>query len=147
MLSASSPSHLKRATIRPSSLSGCRCRGREDFFAGERGASALDQIESDIALDRPDVWLRLVIFHRNIVRVAHNEVLLPVFDLIAHLLLEHQVPFYPSIAELQAELRSHRELVALVAARDPDAAAAAMREHLEESEQLRQDALHQDEEG
>jgi GntR family transcriptional repressor for pyruvate dehydrogenase complex len=110
-------------------------------------SATLDQIEADISLDLPDVSRRLVIFHRNIVRVAHNEVLLPVYDLIAHLLLEHQVPFYGSIAELHAELRSHRELVALVAARDPEAAAAAMLEHLEDSEQLRQDALHQDKEG
>jgi GntR family transcriptional regulator, transcriptional repressor for pyruvate dehydrogenase complex len=110
-------------------------------------SATLDQIEADIELDLPDVWRRLVIFHRNIVRVAHNVVLLPVYDLIAHLLLEHQVPFYGSIAELHAELRSHRELVALLAARDPEAAAAAMREHLEDSEQLRQDALHHDKEG
>lgn len=108
--------------------------------------ATLDQIESDIARGEPDVWRRLVTFHRNLVRVAHNEVLLPVFDLIAHLLLAHQVPFYPSIAELEAELRSHRELVDLVAARDPGAAAAAMRHHLEDSEQLRQDALNQDKE-
>lgn len=108
--------------------------------------AALDQIEADIAHGEPDVWRRLVTFHRNLVRVAHNEVLLSVFDLIAHLLLAHQVPFYPSIAELKAELRSHRELVALVATRDPDAAAAEMRAHLEDSEQLRQDALNQDEE-
>lgn len=106
----------------------------------------LDQIEADIGQGEPDVWRRLVTFHRNLVRVAHNEVLLPVFDLVAHLLLAHQVPFYPSIAELQAELRSHRELVDLVAGRNPDAAGAAMRHHLDDSEQLRQDALNQDEE-
>jgi GntR family transcriptional regulator, transcriptional repressor for pyruvate dehydrogenase complex len=108
--------------------------------------ATLDQIGSGIAHGEPDVWRRLVTFHRNLVRVAHNEVLLPVFDLIAHLLLAHQVPYYPSIAELEAELRSHRELVALVAARDPDAAAAAMRHHLEDSEQLRRDALQDDKE-
>lgn len=103
--------------------------------------AALDQIEADIGRGEPDVWPRLATFHRNLVRVAHNDVLLPVFDLIAHLMLAHQVPFYPSIAELWAELRSHRELVDLVAAHDPDAAAAAMLHHLNDSEQLRQDAL------
>jgi GntR family transcriptional regulator, transcriptional repressor for pyruvate dehydrogenase complex len=108
--------------------------------------ASLDRIGSDIAQGEPDVWRRLVTFHRNLVRAAHNEVLLPVYDLVAHLLLAHQVPFYPSIAELEAELRSHRELVALVARRDPDAAAAAMHSHLDDSEQRRQDALDQDEE-
>jgi DNA-binding FadR family transcriptional regulator len=102
---------------------------------------ALDQIETDIVSGDPDVWPRLVTFHRSLVRVSHNQVLLSLFDLLAHLLLAHQVPFYPSVAELHREVQDHRQLVDRVGARDPDAAAGLMRVHLEESEQLRKEAL------
>lgn len=107
----------------------------EDLYA------SLDQIGADIVGGGPDVWPRLVTFHRSLVRVAHNQVLLSLFDLLAHLLVAHQVPFYPSVAELHREVRSHRELVDQVSARDPGAAAKLMRLHLEESEQLRKEAL------
>ena len=122
-------------------------------IATER-ASALDleelydylrQVEDGIAKDDPEVWPRLVTFHRSLVRVAHNKVLLAIFDLLAHLLMAHQVPFYPSVAELEREVASHRELVDQIAARDPEAAAGLMREHLNDSEQLRKDALLTDE--
>ena len=102
---------------------------------------SLDQIEGDIVSGGPDAWPRLVTFHRSLVRVSHNQVLLSLFDLLAHLLVAHQVPFYPSVAELRREVGDHRELVDRVGARDPDAAAALMRVHLEESEQLRKEAL------
>jgi GntR family transcriptional repressor for pyruvate dehydrogenase complex len=108
---------------------------------------SLDQIETDIARGDPDVWPRLVTFHRSLVRVAHNQVLLSLFDLLAHLLVAHQVPFYPSVAELHREVGDHRELVDRVGARDPDAAAELMRLHLEESEQLRKEALRRSGEG
>jgi DNA-binding FadR family transcriptional regulator len=104
---------------------------------------SLDQIETDIVNGDPDVWPRLVTFHRSLVRVSHNQVLLSLFDLLAHLLLSHQVPYYPSVAELHEEVRNHRDLVDRVEARDPDAAAELMRLHLEESEQLRKEALRQ----
>lgn len=104
----------------------------------------LRQVEDGIAKEDPDVWPRLVTFHRSLVRVAHNKVLLAIFDLLAHLLVAHQVPFYPSVAGLEREVASHRELVDQIAARDPEAAAALMREHLNESEQLRKDALQTD---
>jgi DNA-binding FadR family transcriptional regulator len=103
--------------------------------------ASLDQIEADIVKGDPGVWPRLVMFHRSLVRVAHNNVLLSLFDLIAHLLLAHHVPFYPSVAELNSEVRSHRELVDLVAARHPQAAADAMRAHIDGSEDLRREAL------
>lgn len=102
---------------------------------------SLDQIEGDIVSGGPDVWPRLVTFHRSLVRVSHNQVLLSLFDLLAHLLVAHQVPFYPSVAELRREVGDHRELVDRVGACDPDVAAALMRMHLEESEQLRKEAL------
>ena len=102
---------------------------------------SLDQIEADIATGDPDVWPRLVTFHRSRVRVAHNQVLLSLFDLLAHLLVAHQVPFYPSVAELHREVQDHRELVDRVGACDPGAAGELMRAHLEESEELRREAL------
>jgi GntR family transcriptional regulator, transcriptional repressor for pyruvate dehydrogenase complex len=101
----------------------------------------LRQVERDIVRNDADVWPRLVTFHRSLVRMAHNNVLLSIFDLLAHLLMAHQVPFYPSVAELQREVVSHRELVDCIAGRDPEAATELMRDHLDESEQLRTDAL------
>lgn len=103
--------------------------------------AALDSIESEIGRNDADVWLRLVSFHRNLVRASGNKVLLSLFDLLAHLLRRHQLPFYGPVAELRSELRAHRDLVDLVARRDPRAAAAEMRHHLEDSEQLRQSTL------
>jgi GntR family transcriptional repressor for pyruvate dehydrogenase complex len=103
--------------------------------------ATLDRIEEDIGRTDGDAWIRLVSFHRNLVRASGNKVLLNLFDLLAHLLRRHQVPFYGSVAELQSELRAHRELVEIVERHDPEGAAAEMRHHLEDSEQLRQNAL------
>lgn len=103
--------------------------------------AGLDQIEADIGRNNVDVWLRLVSFHRNLVRASGNKVLLSLFDLLSHLLRRHQLPFYGSVAELRSELRAHRELVDLVAGGDAAAAAMEMRHHLEDSEQLRRAAL------
>jgi len=100
----------------------------------------LDQIGADIG-SQDDVWFRLLSFHRNLVRASGNRVLVSVFDLIAHLLKKHQMPFYGSVAQLRSDLSSHRGLVALVARHDPDAAATEMHEHLDQSEQARQSAL------
>jgi DNA-binding FadR family transcriptional regulator len=100
----------------------------------------LDRIEAGLE-NESDSWFRLVNFHRNLVSTSGNKVLLSLFDLLAHLLRKYQLPFYGSIADLQAEVRSHRDLVDLVARHDPDVAANAIREHLDNSEQLRQSAL------
>lgn len=101
----------------------------------------LDRIADDITRREQDVYLRLVTFHRNLVKASHNQVLVSVYDLLAHLLRENQVPFYPSLSELEEEVGSHRILVDAIASRDPDAAAAAIHDHLDESEDLRLEAL------
>lgn len=102
--------------------------------------AVLDRIEAGLE-DEADSWFRLVNFHRNLVAASGNKVLLSLFDLLAHLLRKYQLPFYGSISDLEAEVRSHRELVDIVALRDPEAAANAIHEHLDNSEQLRQSAL------
>lgn len=106
----------------------------------------LDEVESrikelGIGREDPDVWRQLHSFHRLLVRAAHNKVLLSIFDLLAHNLVQHQLPFYPLVVDLPSEVLSHRELVYRVAARDPEAAAELMHEHLAATEQLRNDAL------
>jgi GntR family transcriptional regulator, transcriptional repressor for pyruvate dehydrogenase complex len=103
----------------------------------------LDQIAADITRKEPDVYLRLVTFHRNLVKASHNQVLVSVYDLLAHLIRDNQVPFYPSVSQLEEEVGSHRLLVEAVASRDPQTAASAIHEHLEESEDLRLEALHE----
>jgi GntR family transcriptional repressor for pyruvate dehydrogenase complex len=100
----------------------------------------LDQIGAEIGT-RDDGWSRLINFHRNLVRASDNKVLVSVFDLVAHLLKKHQLPFYGSLGDLRSDLDSHRVLVDLVARRDPDAAAAEMQRHLDRSELKRRSAL------
>jgi DNA-binding FadR family transcriptional regulator len=107
---------------------------------------ALAEIGQEIEDGREDVWWRLVSFHRNLVMAAHNHVLLSIFDLTAHLISNYQVPYYLTVAELQSELESHRELVDLLAQRDAEGAAREMYKHLEAAEDLRRDAVEHSEE-
>jgi len=108
--------------------------------------AALDEIGEEIESGREDAWWRLVAFHRNLVAAAHNNVLLSIFDLTAHLISNYQVPFYLTVAELKLELESHRKLVDFIERRDAEGAARAMYEHLEASEDLRRDAVQRSEE-
>lgn len=105
---------------------------------------ALDRISVEMGDNEPGAWVRLIGFHRQIVRLSGNRVLLSVYDLIAHLLRQHHVVFYPSVTQLESEVRSHRELVDLIGNREADPAADAMAEHLRASEKLRRDALGED---
>ena len=107
---------------------------------------ALTEIGEEIESGREDAWWRLVAFHRNLVVAAHNNVLLSIFDLTAHLISNYQVPFYLTVAELKLELESHRKLVDFLARRDAEGAASAMHEHLDASEELRRDAVEHPEE-
>ena len=105
--------------------------------------AALAEIGEEINNGREDAWWRLVGFHRNLVAAAHNSVLLSVFDLLAHLISNEQVPYYLTVAELKLELESHRKLVDFLARRDPDGAADEMHEHLEVAEELTLGAVEQ----
>jgi GntR family transcriptional regulator, transcriptional repressor for pyruvate dehydrogenase complex len=108
--------------------------------------SALAEIGEEIENGQEDAWWRLIGFHRNLVAAAHNNVLLSIFDLTAHLISNYQVPFYLTVAELKLELESHRKLVDFLERRDAEGAAGAMYEHLEASEDLRRDAVEHSEE-
>lgn len=101
----------------------------------------IEQLRAGFERNEPEVWVRMVDFHRDLVRASGNRVLLSLFDLIARLIRSHQVPFYQSIADPESELRSHQELLDLVEQRVPEAAAAAMTRHLEDAERLRTTAL------
>jgi GntR family transcriptional repressor for pyruvate dehydrogenase complex len=101
----------------------------------------IERLNIGFQRNEPEVWTLMVDFHRNIVKASGNRVLVSVFDLIARLIRLHQVPYYQSIADPQSELRSHQELLDLVEQRSPEAAATAMMRHLEEAEQLRNEAL------
>ncbi|MCU1492046.1 MAG: GntR domain protein [Acidimicrobiaceae bacterium] len=118
-------------------LAAMRCSSRDiaDLYG------ALEEIGEEIDAGREDAWWRLVGFHRNIVAVANNRVLLSIFDLTAHLISSYQVPAYLTLAELKLELESHRELVDYLARRDAEGAARAMFLHLEAAEELRREAV------
>jgi DNA-binding FadR family transcriptional regulator len=121
-------------SIRLAALRGTR-QDVDDLY------SALAEIGEEIESGREDAWWRLIGFHRNLVAAAHNNVLLSIFDLTAHLISNYQVPFYQTVAELKLELESHRKLVDFLARRDAEGAASAMYEHLEAAEDLRRDAV------
>lgn len=131
--------HESRQIVETGALRAATLRATDAEIRGLH--LTLDRIAEDISHEEPDVYLRLVTFHRNLVKASHNQVLVSVYDLLAHLLRENQVPYYPSVAELEEEVGSHRSLVDAIASGDPDTAAEAIREHLNDSEDLRLEAL------
>lgn len=131
--------HESRQIVEAGALRAAAIRASDADIQGLH--AILDQVAQDITRHEADVYLRLVTFHRNLVSASHNQVLVSVYDLLAHLIRENQVPFYPSVSELEEEVDSHRLLVDAIASRDPNAAAAAIQDHLAESEDLRLEAL------
>lgn len=118
-------------------------------LAAERATSAdleemrqtIEHLKVGFARKDPEVWIRMVDFHRKIVQTSGNRVLVSIFDLLARLVRLHQVPFYQSIANPESELRSHQQLLHLIEQRVPEAAATEMIRHLEDADRLRSVAL------
>lgn len=95
----------------------------------------LDQQErkvqlGDIAIDEDSD------FHYTIATAASNSVVLKVVDVLMGLLRESRERSLQVEGRLERSLAGHRRILAAIAARDPAAAEAAMRQHLEEIEDV-----------
>ena len=75
-------------------------------------------------------------FHYQIATAAKNQVVLRVIDVIMDLLRESRVRSLQGRARAERSLAGHRRIFAAIQGRDPEAAAGAMRLHIEEIESL-----------
>lgn len=76
-------------------------------------------------------------WHQALRTAAHNDTLVELIDRLVYQLDAAHTPGYEIIADHQANIVEHRRIVDAVAARDPDSAAAAMRDHLDRVAALR----------
>ncbi len=80
-------------------------------------------------------------FHYTIATAARNQVILRVLDVLMDLLRTSRERSLQVPGRLERSLEGHRRIVAAIRRRDPAAAEAAMRRHLEEIEQVLGQAL------
>jgi len=73
-------------------------------------------------------------FHNTIARAAKNEVVLNVLDAFMDLLRESREQSLQVAGRLQKSLEGHRQILHAIQRRDPAAAEAAMRRHIEKIE-------------
>ena len=74
-------------------------------------------------------------FHYRIATAAKNQVVLRVIDVVMDLLRDSRARSLHGPGRAQKSLNGHRRILAAIRDRDPDAAAEAMRVHIEEIEQ------------
>lgn len=70
-------------------------------------------------------------FHRRIIQMAGNELMQNLMEVIYEFVVTQMARTTPSPRENQKGRRLHRQIVKAIAAGDPDAAEAAMREHMQ----------------
>lgn len=114
-------------------------RATAEQIAAMRAAMAAIEIQT--IEQKTAAWARNLDIHRLIVQATGNAVLAGLYELVAQTLLRTQVPFLPYIADWSEEVASHHRLIDVVAAGDPDAAAAEMAAHLQNSDKYRHDLL------
>jgi len=78
-------------------------------------------------------------FHYQIATAAKNQVVLRVIDVIMDLLRESRARSLQGHARAERSLAGHRRIFTAIQGRDPEAAAEAMRLHIEEIESLQAD--------
>ncbi len=106
--------------------------------AAERATDAqvaeLEALLEDLdSQDRPDEELLEIDFrfHRKLVEIAGNELMQNVMAVIYEFVLAQMVRTTPPPRENELGRRLHRQIVAAVRKRDPDAAERAMRQHMQ----------------
>jgi GntR family transcriptional repressor for pyruvate dehydrogenase complex len=120
-----------RLIVEPEIAAKAAMRASPDDLAAleavlDRQQSALGRAEVSLEVDRE--------FHNALARSSHNGVAVRVVELIGSLLLEGRSHFITTIERQQKSLLRHREILASVRAGNPDAARAAMLQHLQEVE-------------
>lgn len=112
--------------------------GRARF---EELMSGIEQVLADPESDYPAE----IDFHHMLAELTQNPKLLQMSDEVERQLRIGRIARGSSPMRAQQVLREHRTIFEAVIARDPDAAAAAMREHLEESARSMAELLDTDE--
>lgn len=77
-------------------------------------------------------------FHYRIATAAKNQVVLRLMDVVMDLLRESRTRSLQAGGRAERSLDGHRRILAAIQGRDPDAAAHAMRVHIEEIESLQE---------
>jgi len=88
-----------------------------------------------LAIDRDDLFLSIDReLHACLAQSSRNSVAVQVVELMTSLVMTGRAHLVTSMERRQTAVRRHREIVAAVAARDPEAARGAMLHHLQDSE-------------
>jgi len=112
---------------------------RAAVHASEEDLAALDRIvarqrekirQGELAIEEDSE------FHNTIATAAKNRVVLRVLDVLMDLLRESREHSLQVAGRLQRSLDGHRRILDAIRRRDPAAAEAAMRQHLEEIEDI-----------
>ena len=122
--------------------------GAAAAFAAARATAAdlqaldalLDSIEQEPA-DSTAISAVHLQFHFGIVAAGKNQVLSALYAQIVQIIEQHHGPLYRLIMDRAHEIKSHRALLEAVETGNPEIAAGAMRAHLEDVEETRQNAI------
>jgi GntR family transcriptional repressor for pyruvate dehydrogenase complex len=123
--------HEVRTTIelQTTSLAASRATPEEIRGLAEVCETMADHPDDVLFTSQADVE-----FHRQLATLTHNPLFMILLDAIADVLLEIRIETMTIPGRLSKGLDAHREILAQVAAGNPDGARLAMEEHLTESE-------------
>lgn len=105
------------------------------LHATDAELDALDALltELDATADDERFWAGTVAFHEMLVRACHNTAVGYMFDSLSAAMREDQLALNATDNDRRWGVELHRRLINAVRTRNPDAAAAAMTDHLEQS--------------
>lgn len=92
---------------------------------------AMERMEAEIDISDKRIESDMA-FHSAIANASHNPLLLRVLDSVADLLIAQRKALMDVPGAAQRSIAPHRQIYAAIAARQPDEAALAMYDHLEE---------------
>lgn len=105
--------------------------------ADAAGCAALERCLDSMATVTTDAerWVEYDIeFHRTLAVMAHNQLLVWIVGSIRDLLRESILRGFNAPGAVERAMKYHQEIMEAICGKDPDAAAAAMRRHLESVE-------------
>lgn len=92
--------------------------------------TTLDRFAARLA-DGEDVFEPAWAFHRALAQVAGNAAMAKIIDVVYEMIRQIEQPLYARYFDHERELAEHRDLLEIIIDRDPERARAAMRRHLE----------------
>lgn len=93
--------------------------------------------EMEVALrDDGRFWELSIEFHRRLALASHNRALFRIFEVLWQLVEGDQMPSYRSASKKRDVIEGHRQLLDSVLQADPDVAAKAMDEHLNDADRI-----------